>query len=153
MLSIYYASTGVEALRIGLNRAYDERRRELWWVLRLGIYFLCYCRRCSYNDFHYFLGFWACLLGKGPRLCALCCHVITIYLHTDLLWRLNIDASRAPLFWCINFCPAVKGLSARSRQGFFSHSRFGSHLVRRSAFILPAGTPTSARHTLGSPPL
>jgi len=41
VLSIYYASTGVEALRIGLNRAYDERETRVWWVLRLeSIFFV-----------------------------------------------------------------------------------------------------------------
>ena len=32
VLSIYYASTGVEALRIGLNRAYEETETRPWWV-------------------------------------------------------------------------------------------------------------------------
>ncbi|MDE2577751.1 MAG: YihY/virulence factor BrkB family protein [Hyphomicrobiales bacterium] len=35
LLAIYFASSGVEALRIGLNRAYNVRDRRAWWVLRL----------------------------------------------------------------------------------------------------------------------
>jgi membrane protein len=35
VLSIYFSSSGVEALRIGLNRAYDMRDGRPWWLLRL----------------------------------------------------------------------------------------------------------------------
>jgi len=34
-LAIYFSSSGVESLRIGLNRAYDEAERRPWWLLRL----------------------------------------------------------------------------------------------------------------------
>ena len=34
-LAIYFSSSGVEAFRIGLNRAYGVRERRTWWVLRL----------------------------------------------------------------------------------------------------------------------
>jgi membrane protein len=33
--SIYFSSSGIESLRIGLNRAYDEVEMRPWWVLRL----------------------------------------------------------------------------------------------------------------------
>ena len=33
--AIYFASSGVESLRIGLNRAYDMAERRPWWLLRL----------------------------------------------------------------------------------------------------------------------
>ena len=35
VLAIYFASSGVEALRIALNRAYDQPDRRPWWFLRL----------------------------------------------------------------------------------------------------------------------
>ena len=35
LLAIYFSSSGVEALRIGLNRAYDARDERPWWLLRL----------------------------------------------------------------------------------------------------------------------
>lgn len=35
VLAIYFSSNGVEALRIALNRAYDQRDQRAWWVLRL----------------------------------------------------------------------------------------------------------------------
>lgn len=35
VLAIYFASTGVEALRVALNRAYDQRDKRPWWQLRL----------------------------------------------------------------------------------------------------------------------
>ena len=33
--AIYFASSGVESLRVGLNRAYDQKERRSWWLLRL----------------------------------------------------------------------------------------------------------------------
>jgi membrane protein len=35
VLAIYFSSNGIESLRIGLNRAYDEIEMRPWWVLRL----------------------------------------------------------------------------------------------------------------------
>ncbi|MGI8570211.1 MAG: YihY/virulence factor BrkB family protein [Methylocella sp.] len=35
ILSIYFSSSSVEAVRIGLNRAYDVRDSRPWWLLRL----------------------------------------------------------------------------------------------------------------------
>jgi hypothetical protein len=35
ILSIYFSSSGVEAVRIGLNRAYDVKDSRPWWLLRL----------------------------------------------------------------------------------------------------------------------
>src|SRR5258708_29277828 len=34
-LAIYFSSSGVESLRIGLNRAYGETESRPWWLLRL----------------------------------------------------------------------------------------------------------------------
>jgi membrane protein len=34
-LAIYFSSSGIESLRIGLNRAYNEIEMRPWWVLRL----------------------------------------------------------------------------------------------------------------------
>lgn len=35
VFAIYFSSTGVEALRVALNRAYDSREKRSWWLLRL----------------------------------------------------------------------------------------------------------------------
>ena len=35
LFAVYFASSGVESLRIGLNRAYDMAERRPWWLLRL----------------------------------------------------------------------------------------------------------------------
>jgi membrane protein len=35
LFALYFASSGVESLRIGLNRAYDMVERRPWWLLRL----------------------------------------------------------------------------------------------------------------------
>ncbi len=35
VLALYFSSSGIESLRIGLNRAYDEIEMRPWWLLRL----------------------------------------------------------------------------------------------------------------------
>lgn len=35
LFALYFASSGVESLRIGLNRAYDIKEARPWWLLRL----------------------------------------------------------------------------------------------------------------------
>jgi membrane protein len=35
LFALYFASSGVESLRIGLNRAYDVTEQRSWWLLRL----------------------------------------------------------------------------------------------------------------------
>ena len=35
LFALYFASSGVESLRIGLNRAYDMKELRSWWLLRL----------------------------------------------------------------------------------------------------------------------
>jgi membrane protein len=35
VLAIYFASSGIESLRIGLNRAYGLKEARAWWLLRL----------------------------------------------------------------------------------------------------------------------
>src|SRR5512146_2917246 len=35
LFALYFASSGVESLRIGLNRAYSAVERRSWWLLRL----------------------------------------------------------------------------------------------------------------------
>jgi membrane protein len=35
LFALYFASSGVESLRIGLNRAYDMVERRSWWLLRI----------------------------------------------------------------------------------------------------------------------
>jgi membrane protein len=42
ILAIYFSSSGVEAIRIGLNRAYDSKESRPWWLLRLESNRLCF---------------------------------------------------------------------------------------------------------------
>src|ERR1039458_7774094 len=35
LFALYFASSGVESLRVGLNRAYDASEPRPWWLLRL----------------------------------------------------------------------------------------------------------------------
>ncbi len=61
VLSLYFASTGVEALRTGLNRAYALRDPRVWWVLRLQSIFLVFVGAVA-------LLIYAFLLVLGPLL-------------------------------------------------------------------------------------
>jgi membrane protein len=35
LFALYFASSGVESLRVGLNRAYNAQEQRAWWLLRL----------------------------------------------------------------------------------------------------------------------
>ena len=35
LFALYFASSGVESLRVGLNRAYDMSEERAWWLLRM----------------------------------------------------------------------------------------------------------------------
>lgn len=35
LLAVYFSSSGIEGLRVGLNRAYSVVERRAWWVLRI----------------------------------------------------------------------------------------------------------------------
>ncbi|WP_370631415.1 YihY/virulence factor BrkB family protein [Methylosinus sp. Sm6] len=35
LFAVYFASSGIESLRIGLNRAYEAQEERPWWLLRL----------------------------------------------------------------------------------------------------------------------
>lgn len=35
LLALFFASSGIESLRIGLNRAYEVKEERSWWLLRL----------------------------------------------------------------------------------------------------------------------
>lgn len=37
VLAVYFSSSGIESLRIGLNRAYNETEVRPWWLLRLEL--------------------------------------------------------------------------------------------------------------------
>ena len=37
LFALYFASSGVESLRVGLNRAYDAVEPRSWWLLRLEL--------------------------------------------------------------------------------------------------------------------
>ena len=35
LFALYFASSGVESLRVALNRAYDRHETRPWWLLRI----------------------------------------------------------------------------------------------------------------------
>ena len=53
MLSLFFASSSIEALRIGLDRAYDLKDERSWWQLRLQSILLCRTGRCGADSFRH----------------------------------------------------------------------------------------------------
>lgn len=72
VLALYFSSSGIEALRIGLNRAYGVKERRSWWLLRLEsiAYVLIGAIALLAMAFLVVLGplIWATVLKYGPAL-------------------------------------------------------------------------------------
>ena len=72
VLALYFSSSGIEALRIGLNRAYRVKERRPWWLLRLEsiAYVLIGALASLAMAFLVVLGplIWSTVLRFGPAL-------------------------------------------------------------------------------------
>jgi membrane protein len=72
ILALYFSSSGIEALRIGLNRAYRVKERRAWWLLRLEsiAYVLIGALALLAVTFLVVLGplIWSAVLTFGPGL-------------------------------------------------------------------------------------
>jgi membrane protein len=72
ILSIYFSSNGVEAVRIGLNRAYDVRDSGSWWLLRLESIAYVFVGALSLLSLAFLVIFapliWAAVLHFAPGL-------------------------------------------------------------------------------------
>ncbi len=72
VLALYFSSSGVEALRTALNRAYDESEMRAWWLLRLqSISFMMIASLAILAlAFFVVLGplIWSTLLSYAPEL-------------------------------------------------------------------------------------
>ncbi|MDB5651774.1 MAG: hypothetical protein JWL62_3294 [Hyphomicrobiales bacterium] len=90
VLALYFSSSGVEAIRVGLNRAYRVRDQRGWWLLRLEsvAYVLVGALALLALAFLVVLGplIWGRLLTSFPGLAPLAAAVTTArYLITALL--------------------------------------------------------------------
>lgn len=72
VLALYFSSSGIEALRIGLNRAYRVKEKRSWWLLRLEsiAYVLIGAIALLAMAFLVVLGplIWSTVLEYGPAL-------------------------------------------------------------------------------------
>ncbi len=72
ILSIYFSSSGVEAVRIGLNRAYGVRDSRPWWLLRLESIAYVFVGACSLLTLAFLVVLapliWAAVLHFAPGL-------------------------------------------------------------------------------------
>jgi membrane protein len=82
VLALYFSSSGIEALRIGLNRAYRVREKRPWWLLRLEsiAYVLIGSAALLAVAFIVVLGplVWSGLLSFDPELGAFNAHVALV---------------------------------------------------------------------------
>jgi membrane protein len=74
-LAAYFSSSGVEALRTGLNRAYGARETRPWWRLRLQSVAYVFVGAMALLSLAFLLVlgplFWAAILSQAPALKAL----------------------------------------------------------------------------------
>jgi membrane protein len=72
LFAVYFASSGVESLRIGLNRAYDMHEPRPWWLLRLESIFYVMVGAVAILAFSFLVVLepliWAKLVNYSPKL-------------------------------------------------------------------------------------
>jgi membrane protein len=72
VLALYFSSSGVESLRVGLNRAYGIRETRRWWVTRLESIAYVLCGACAMLAFAVLVVFgplvWRSLVYRLPGL-------------------------------------------------------------------------------------
>ena len=68
----YFASSGVESLRVGLNRAYNANEQRAWWLLRLELIFYVLVGAVAILAFSFLVvlapSIWDKLVHYVPRL-------------------------------------------------------------------------------------
>jgi membrane protein len=82
VLAIYFSASGIEALRIGLNRAYDVKDLRPWWLLRLESILFALVGAFSLLAFTFILVFaplaWAWTQHLAPALAEQLAHLYTL---------------------------------------------------------------------------
>lgn len=68
LFALYFASSGVESLRIGLNRAYNVTDRRTWWLLRLESIFYVLVGAAAILVFAFLVVFAPLIWGKLASL-------------------------------------------------------------------------------------
>ena len=64
LFALYFASSGVESLRVGLNRAYDCKEERAWWLLRLESIFYVVVGAVAILAFSFLVVFAPFIWGK-----------------------------------------------------------------------------------------
>jgi len=74
-LSIYFSSSGIEALRVGLDRAYEARDKRPWWLARLYSIFFVFVSAAALLAFGFLIVLapliWATIIHFAPAMHAL----------------------------------------------------------------------------------
>jgi len=72
LLALYFSASGVEALRVGLDRAYDVEDSRPWWLLRLEAILFVMIAAMALLAFTFLIVLapllWVHLLGAAPQL-------------------------------------------------------------------------------------
>jgi len=82
VLSLYFSASGVEALRVGLNRAYAIEDRRAWWLLRLEAILFVLIAALALISFTFLMVLapliWAYLRDAAPQIAGQIAHLYTL---------------------------------------------------------------------------
>jgi len=119
VLALYFASSGVESLRIGLNRAYDIKEMRSWWVLRLESIVYVLVGAVAILAFSFLVVFAPLIISKLIHYVP----ALQQFGNTITLARYAVAASVLVMALTIVhlWLPAGGALSGRSRRGSLPH--------------------------------
>ena len=115
LFAVYFASSGVESLRVGLNRAYTAPERRSWWLLRLESIFYVLVGAAAILAFAFLVVLepliWQNLVRFVPALAPLRRHR-----DAGALWHRRLRPDHGALISCTSGCRPAAARSSRSRR-------------------------------------
>ncbi|RZK89116.1 MAG: YihY/virulence factor BrkB family protein, partial [Methylobacterium sp.] len=138
VLALYFSSSGVESLRVGLNRAYGLREMRPWWLTRLESIGYVICGACAMLAFALLvvLGplIWrnVVLVAPGLEPLGLTVAIARIGITALLLAAVLIIAHKFVAAGRRSFLAVLPGIGATLLLWFFAGLGFGFYLDRFS---------------------
>ena len=138
VLALYFSSSGVESLRVGLNRAYGLREMRPWWLTRLESIGYVICGACAMLAFALLvvLGplIWrnVVLVAPGLEPLGLTVAIARIGITSLLLATVLIIAHKFVAAGRRSFLAVLPGIGATLLLWFFAGLGFGFYLDRFS---------------------
>ncbi|MCJ2007714.1 YihY/virulence factor BrkB family protein, partial [Methylobacterium sp. J-092] len=138
LLALYFSSSGVESLRVGLNRAYGLREMRPWWLTRLESIGYVVCGACAMLAFALLvvLGplIWrnVVLVAPGLEPLGLTVAIARIGITALLLAAVLIIAHKFVAAGRRSFLAVLPGIGVTLLLWFFAGLGFGFYLDRFS---------------------